>query len=115
MKDRKNIILPAFLFLTIFIIIFITYIHVWEHSQEKFKFENVAIISIKHYYKSGGDLHWSVSGFRVFIDSDERPIDFPLKYWNKIIKEGSKVNIIARKSFFGNELDGLEINSVTSQ
>lgn len=94
------------------IILFGVYVKIWEWRQEKFELKNVLIKIIIPYYASGGDLHWSFKGFRIYVDSDNRPIDFPEKNWNSTIQIGDSVIIIARKSFFFDELDGLNIHKV---
>ena len=114
---KKNIINPTFVILFMFFcfILLLCYIKIWENRQPKFLIENAKIHQILPYHKGGGDLHWTLNGIRIYIENDLRPIDFPSKNWNDSIKVGSEVNLIVRKSFFGNELDGIEISLAISK
>ena len=88
------------------------YARVWELRQPDIVWEGVHVVKILPYRKGGGDLHWSFNGRRVYVQEDERLIDFPMKRWNSDIRVGDSVRITVRKSFFGDELDGLEIHRV---
>lgn len=88
------------------------YVRVWELHQPEVVLEGVHVTKILPYRKGGGDLHWSLNGRRVYVREDERLIDFPLKRWNSDIRVGDSVRITVRKSFFGDELDGLEIHRI---
>jgi hypothetical protein len=96
----------------ILILLIPTYIRLWEYFQPKEDLRNVQVVSIFPYHRGGGDLHWSIKGYRVFIDKDNRPIDFPIDTWDESIQVYEYVNITVRKSFFGNELDGLEVHKI---
>lgn len=88
------------------------YARVWELRQPEVVLDGVHITKILPYRKGGGDLHWSFNGRRVYIREDERLIDFPMKRWDSGIRVGDRVRITVRRSFFGNELDGLEVRKV---
>lgn len=114
MTDKFIKFIPKFLVSFFFmIIIFGAYIKIWEWRQDKFELINVTIVKILPYHSSGGDLQRSFRGFRIYIVEDKRKIDFPYKYWKRDIKIGESVDIIARKSFFSGELDGLAIKKVS--
>ena len=108
-KEYKIVKFLFYLFASL-IIILVSYIHIWESFQEKIIIKNSEVLKIIPYYQSGGDLHWSRKGYRIYINNEYRPIDFPIRKWDERIKESSKVKLIVRKSFFGDELDGLEIS-----
>lgn len=112
MTNKFRFITKLLIGFSIIIFILGVYIRIWEWRQEKFELKNVTIVRILPYHSGGGDLHWSFKGFRVYVDSDNRPIDFPEKNWDSIIQIGDRVVIIARKSFFFDELDGLNIHKV---
>lgn len=90
-----------------------SYARIWEYKQPKKNISGASITSIESYRRSG-DLHWSVTGNRIFIEGEPRPIDFPDKKWDDTVQEGDTVDLVVRRSFhwFGlaNELDGLSID-----
>ncbi len=88
------------------------YARIWEMRQPEFLLPSVHVTKILPYRQGGGDLHWSLNGRRVYIQEDQRLIDFPMKKWNRDIQVGDTVTITVRRSFFGNELDGLNIQKV---
>jgi hypothetical protein len=90
------------------------YARIWEWTQPRQEIEKAVVSSIEPYYHSGGDLHWSSRGNRIYIQGENRPIDFPSKNWNNTVREGDTINLIVKKSFplFGDELDGLNITTV---
>ena len=88
------------------------YARLWELRQPEVVLEGVQVTKILPYRKGGGDLHWSLNGRRVYIREDKRLIDFPMKRWNSDIHVGDSVRMTVRRSFFGDELDGLEIHRI---
>jgi len=106
----KKLDKPILLTSAIIILLFglIVYIKIWEAIQTEIELENVIIVKIQHYEYSG-DLHWHIKGYRIYIKGDERPIDFPEKKWDASIKIKERVTLIVRRSFFGDELDGLQV------
>ena len=109
--SAKTLIVKMFLLFFVMLTLFVVYIHIWEYNQPKKVLKNVTIFKIVKYYYSGGDLHWGYRGFRVYIANDHRPIDFPIRNWNNSIKINTRATLIVRESFFGEELDGLSIES----
>ena len=95
--------------LALVIIGIIVYIRLWELHQPVIILPKTTIRSISPYYYNGGDLHWAIHGYRVYVNEDERPIDFPAKRWNDSVKVGIRATLEVRKSFFRNELDGISI------
>ena len=86
------------------------YAKIWEWQQPKQHIPRTKVVSIKP-YSSDNDLHWSLRGYRIQIESEERVIDFPSKHWDETVREGDAVAMTVRKSFplFGDEFDGLDI------
>jgi hypothetical protein len=111
MLFKKTITLTILSSLFIIIFAFIAYIRSWEKSQPKFVIQGGIIEKITPYYKSGGDLHWGLYGVRVYIHNLQIPIDFSKKNWNYEVQNNTKVDLLVRRSFFGNELDGLEVKN----
>lgn len=89
----------------------------WESRQLKQEIEGAVVRHIEPYpYNThGGDLHWSLRGNRIFIEGENRVIDFPQSRWDETVQEGDSVDLIVRQSFpwggLANELDGLYINN----
>jgi len=109
-KCSPKYVCGIMILLTIIFLSILLYIRIWEMSQDVFLLENVTIKSISPYYNNGGDLHWSSSGYRIYVNKDERNIDYPASKWNNNAKIGSKATLEVRQSFFNNELDGISIN-----
>ena len=80
----------------------------WEKRQPKEQMSGR--IKLIEPYQNHNDLHWSSNGYRIFIEGEDRPIDFPRKNWDDTVREGDSVDLIVRRSFFGDELDGLSID-----
>ncbi len=94
---------------------FISYVHLWEWRQPPVRLEGVTVQSIVPYYQSGGDLHWSVNGVRVHFEGAEvasGPVDYPADQWEEGVSESDRVDAVIRRSFFGDEYDGLAIARV---
>jgi hypothetical protein len=97
----------------VIILIFFTYIKIWEISQPKQYIENVKIQIVEPYnYKN--DLHLSMRGYRIYVEGVTEPIDFPLKNWDSTVQLGDTVELVIKHSFryfgFKNEFDGVSIN-----
>ena len=86
------------------------YTKYWESRQPKQIINSAIVREIEPYYNSGGDLHWSSSGNRILIEGENRPINFPEKNWDNTVQESDTIDLIIRRSYFGNELDGLKID-----
>lgn len=82
---------------------------VWEWRQPQVQLTGVTVEAVVPYYQSGGDLHWSIRGTRVQLQGLDGPVDFPEKQWNASIRAGDLADAVIRRSFFGDEYDGLEI------
>ena len=85
------------------------YIKTWETRQPMLELNDVVVEKILPYHRGGGDLHWSLKGYRIYIEDDPRPIDFPLKNWEDSIQVNDRISLRVRASFFNNELDGLVV------
>ena len=89
------------------------YARIWEARQEKQHLLDVKVLSIES-YGSSNDLHWSLSGYRVYIVGEDKPIDFSLKNWDNSVQVGDTVEAVIRQSFpwFGlkDEWDGLSVD-----
>jgi len=86
---------------------------VWEWRQPEVHLEAVTVSSVTPYYQSGGDLHWSLGGTRVYLNGDEvpaGPIDYPEDAWNQTVETHDEVDVVIRRSFFGDEWDGRAIS-----
>lgn len=90
----------------------LAYAKAWEALQPEEYLSNRKIISIEQYWSSN-DLHWSLKGYRIHIVGEHKPIDFPLKNWDRAVQVGDSVNLIVKRSFpwlrSKGELDGLRI------
>ena len=96
------------------------YARIWESRQPEREIKNVIVENITP-YEHANDIHWDSKGFLVFIKGEKMPIDVPSKNIHCLkedypIKEKDMVNLIVRRSFplFGDELDGLYLENVTS-
>jgi hypothetical protein len=89
------------------------YARLWESSQPRVVFEQVAVTSIR-LYSAENDLHWNLCGWRIRVEGESRLIDFAADDWDTAILEGDTVDMMVRKSFhwFGlkDELDGLDVS-----
>ncbi|MEE8409955.1 MAG: hypothetical protein V3T05_10135 [Myxococcota bacterium] len=96
------------------LMVFAGYVRVWEWRQPAMRIERATVSSIVPYYRSGGDLHWSLRGMRVYFEGDGEtpvaPIDYPAKHWDETVQVDDTVDAVIRRSFFGNEYDGLQIS-----
>lgn len=87
------------------------YARLWEMRQPRVQLEDARVISIVSYHeRSGGDVHWHIDGVRVYFDAVDGAVDFPAKNWNERIAESDRVDAVIRRSFFGNEYDGLSVS-----
>ena len=90
---------------------FLGYARLWEWRQPKIQLDDVRVASVSPYHRSGLELHWNWQGKRVFFEGElEGPVDFPEERWRDDIEVDDKVDAVVRKSFFGNEYDGLSIS-----
>jgi hypothetical protein len=88
------------------------YARIWEKYQPRQEIRNAVVTGLEPYHSSN-EFHWSSGGFRVRVEGETRPIDFPLGKWDKTVKEGDKVDMTVRRSFpwlGAEELDGLRID-----
>ncbi|MCP4204370.1 MAG: hypothetical protein GY769_20860 [bacterium] len=79
----------------------------WEWRQPKMELTGVTVTSAVRYQDSGGDLHWTRRGMRVRLSGLEEPVDFPARHWEAAIQTGDTIDVVVRRSFFGDEYDGL--------
>jgi hypothetical protein len=88
------------------------YARIWEASQPEQQLLNMEINSIEQYFSSC-DLHWSSRGYRVYVVGEHKPIDFPLKNWDRTVQIKDTVNLVVKPGFpwlsSKDELDGLRI------
>jgi len=84
--------------------------HTWEWRQPRLELKAVAVEALAPYYQSGRDLHWGLRGTRVQLHGLDGPVDFPARRWDSSIRVGDMADAVIRKSFFGDEYDGLEIH-----
>ncbi len=103
--NKPSLLISAVIVLLLGLMI---YIKIWEAMQTEIHLDNVIIVKIQPFEYSG-DLHWPIKGYRIYIKEDKRPIDFPEKKWETSIKIKETVTLIVRRSFFGDELDGLQV------
>ncbi len=84
----------------------------WEWRQPEVRIHAVTVASVTPYYQSGGDMHWSASGMRVFLRGERvpsGPVDYPEEVWDRAVGPRDRVDVVIRRSFFGDEWDGLAI------
>lgn len=90
------------------------YAHLWEWRQPQVRVEAATVSSLEPFYSSGGDLHWGTRGVRVHLEGAEEapsgPVDFHTKHWDESVGVGDEVDVVIRRSFFGDEWDGLAIS-----
>jgi hypothetical protein len=82
---------------------------IWEWRQPQVELRATTVEAAAPYHQSWKDLHWSLRGTRVRLQGLEGPVDFPARQWDESIRVGDVADAVVRKSFFGNEYDGLEI------
>ncbi|MDH3745936.1 MAG: hypothetical protein OES47_12620 [Acidobacteriota bacterium] len=82
----------------------------WEWRQPQLEHAGVTVSKTVGYYSSGGDIHWSRKGMRVHLDGVDGVVDFPARHWDPSVQEGDTVDVVIRRSFFGNQYDGLAIS-----
>jgi hypothetical protein len=113
MGEAQKYLTLGLCFLVVAMLLLGMYAKMWEWQQPKQQVLHAKVLSIKP-YSSDNDLHWTSKGFRIQLEGEERVVDFPLKYWDKTVREGDSVTMTVRKSFplFGNELDGLSIKVI---
>ncbi len=108
-----SIVLGTYFTVCATVMAFASYIHHWENSQPKIELQQAQVQRIES-YDHHNDLHMTSRGRRVYIQGEERPIDFPLKNWDDTVKDGDTVDMVTRRSFpwFGtkDELDGISID-----
>lgn len=87
------------------------YARFWEYRQPTEEIKHAIVQEIKPYYYRS-EVHSSISGNRIYIEGEKRPIDFPSDKWDKTVKAGDSVDLVVRRSFplFGDELDGIQID-----
>ena len=115
MKESKRIryVIYGLLMVSLMgMLVIVVYARIWERMQPSQEINGAIVRSIKPYHHGGGDLHWTTRGNRIYIEGEDRPIDFPSKNWDDTVKEGDVVDLVVRKSFplFKDELDGLSID-----
>ncbi|MFQ5525088.1 MAG: hypothetical protein ACE5GX_02395 [Thermoanaerobaculia bacterium] len=86
-----------------------TFARLWEWRQPRLELTAVTVVSAERYYSSGGDLHWSWRGMRVRFSGLDEVVDFPERRWNNHIGVDDSVDVVIRRSFFGEEYDGLSV------
>jgi hypothetical protein len=89
----------------------------WEWRQPPVRLEAVTVSSVTPYYQSG-DLHWSLEGVRVHLAGHEvppGPVDYPGSAWDARVQPQDRVDVVIRRSFFGDEWDGLAVEKRPSQ
>ena len=95
------------------LVLFLSYARIWEWRQPEVALQGVRVASIVPYYASGGDLHWRIDGTRIYLDSPDVdadvPVDFPADAWDERVAAHDTVDVVVRRSFFGEEYDGLRI------
>lgn len=74
------------------------YSKIWESRQQKEEIENVVIKSIQPYCRRSGDLYWLSKSYRIFIEGENKPIEFLSKHWDDSVKEGDIVDLVVRES-----------------
>ena len=110
MGKAQNYLMLGLCFLVVAMLLLGMFAKIWEWQQPKQQLLHAKVRSIKP-YSADNDLHWTSKGYRIQIEGEGRIIDFPLKHWDKTVREGDSVTMTVRRSFplFGNELDGLSI------
>ncbi len=81
----------------------------WEWRQPVIEVRSATVTSVVPYYRSGFQLHWGLRGRRVRVDALDGPVDFPVRLWDDAVHVGDTVNARVRRSFFGNEYDGIAV------
>lgn len=85
------------------------YMKIWESRQAKVALEGVKIIRIESFHRSLGELHLSFSGYRVYIENEDKPIEFSKDNWCDSIQVNDTVDMIVREKMFENKFDGFHI------
>lgn len=86
------------------------YARLWEWRQPAVHLQGATVQSIVPYHQFGVEPHWSLRGMRVNFEGEPaRLVDFPSDRWDGLVKVDDLVDAVIRKSFFGDEYDGLEI------
>ncbi|MFH0983087.1 MAG: hypothetical protein V2A79_16330 [Planctomycetota bacterium] len=97
------------------VVAFLGFARVWEWRQPREQLEAVQAVSVVPYHgPAGGRLHWSWRGMRVHFEGRDPPVDYPANVWDGSVTEGATVDAVIRRSFFGNEYDGLRITKRAS-
>ena len=78
----------------------------WEAWQPEVELSGVRLSSVDPYYHPGGDLGWSRCGTRAVVEGLDATVDFPARRWDRSLRSGDVVDIVARPSFLGDGYDG---------
>ena len=86
------------------------YARIWEYRQPTEEIKNTIVREIRPYYVRSE--MGSFRGNKLYIEGEDRFIDFPSGKWDKTVKTGDSVDLVVRRSFplFGDELDGIHID-----
>ncbi len=97
----------------------LTYASSWESKQPIMPISEAVIKTIDP-YSNHNDLHRTSRGNRVYIEGENRPIDFPENVWNanidSTVQEKDTTTMAVRESFsywrlLEDQLDGLFISN----
>ena len=75
----------------------------------------VRVTSLVCYSCPGGDLGWSRRGARVRLETVEGTVDYAARRWDLTVRAGDTVDAVIRRSFFGDEYDGLVVTRHASR
>lgn len=93
---------------------FLAYTRIWEWRQPSVEVQALTLESVTPYFRSGGDIHWTRRGQRVYLGGGEQApsgaVDFPAAHWDASLAAGDRVDVVVRKSYFGDQWDGIEIS-----
>jgi hypothetical protein len=87
------------------------YARFWEYKQPCQEIRDAIVTDIGPH--DDGESHLFSSGFRIRIEGEKRPIDFPSGNWDKTVKEGDLVDLTVREKLpwlWDEELAGLRID-----
>ena len=94
------------------------YARLWEWRQPRVHVESATVSSLEPFYSEGAEVHWSTGGVRVHLVGAEQaprgPVDFHTEHWDESVGVGDEVDAVIRRSFFGDEWDGLAISRRSS-
>ncbi len=87
----------------------------WEWRQPELELAGVSVTSAVSYSWPGGDLGWSRRGARVRLETVHGTVDYSVRRWDRTVRAGDTVDVVIRRSLFGDEYDGLAVTRSASR